>query len=766
MAWQDSVARGFGAIDNGARAIRDGFRGAWRQAGGPVESLLFALVIGLTGARVLIGGALQRTDALIAWIEKWAVAAGLLVMTLLAFNEYLQRELAPRLDTELGGLWAIDGQMNLALLMLIVVGFLGASLATRRDEHIAVDAVDRVLAPPAARFVKRLVMAAAAGLCGLFAHASWNAAFAYSKDAFEGVKVMGWMVPFINGICALLPGPHYGPGTPYKNVLAWEDSVFDAGGDPLDIAAFGYVEAGSPFPLWLPLLLIGGAFLLMSVRFAARVLSPPPPAVEVVITHGTRRPADVILAGAFPGALLALALGAWWGQGVLILISSILLVVLGAPLFVGVGVGTVASWMLLRGTGAESVVHDMFEATKKQELLAIPFFVLAGNLMTEGSIARRLIDIARVALAGLPGGLGAAAVISCAFFAAISGSSPVTVIAIGSILFPMLVAEGYSERYSMGVLTTAGGLGIIIPPSVPMLVYAIIVSGNPEVGTVDPTVLFKAGILPGLMIALVLIGYTFFIAWPRPDRPGVVSQLDLPEGVSRSSALAQAVVRGLPSLLLPVVVLGGIYGWLNLRWIGIDFRLTFTITEAAAVAVVYALFVELVINRELKLREIPRIFADSAVMMGSLFLVLVIAISLNRFFAFQQIPEAATEWMMEHVTSPFTFLIMVNLFLLALGCVMDILSAILIVAPLLAPIAASYGIHPIHFGIMFIVNLELGYMTPPMGINLFVATTVFDRPVLEVMRAVIPFLLLMLACLMVIIAFPSLSLALVETAAP
>jgi len=194
-------------------------------------------------------------------------------------------------------------------------------------------------------------------------------------------------------------------------------------------------------------------------------------------------------------------------------------------------------------------------------------------------------------------------------------------------------------------------------------------------------------------------------------------------------------------------------------------QIVFTVTEAAAVAVVYALFVELVINRELKVTEVPRILADSAVMMGSLFLVLVIAISLNRFFAFQQIPEAATAWMVEHVSTPFMFLIMVNLFLLALGCVMDILSAILIVAPLLAPIAASYGIHPIHFGIMFIVNLELGYLTPPMGINLFVATTVFDRPVLDVIRAVLPFLLLMLICLAIIVFFPSLSLALIDATA-
>jgi C4-dicarboxylate transporter DctM subunit len=409
----------------------------------------------------------------------------------------------------------------------------------------------------------------------------------------------------------------------------------------------------------------------------------------------------------------------------------------------------------------------MFEATKKQELLAIPFFVLAGNLMTKGSIAERLIGLARAAVGWLPGGLGVCAVLACAFFAAISGSSPVTVIAIGSILFPMLIAEGYDEKYAMGVLTTAGGLGIIIPPSIPMIVYAIVVGGNPAVGAIDPATLFKAGILPGLFIASVLIVYTLYMNWPRPNVKTNASNLGPiiapnPSSNQQEYSLGTLLIRGIPSLMLPVLILGGIYGWFDLAPLGLDLAVRFTVTEAAAVAVVYALFVELILNRELKWRDLPGVVSESAVMMGSLFLILVIAISLNRFFVFEQVPEQATAWMLSHVDSQLTFLIMVNLFLLALGCVMDILSAILIVAPLLAPIASSYGIHPIHFGIMFIVNLELGYLTPPLGINLFVATTVFERPLIDVIRSVLPFLGLMLFCLFVIIWFPSLSLYLVE----
>ena len=768
MSILESIGRLFGAIDGALRGVRDGIKGALRSLRDPIQSVLFALVIGITGLRIVVADVGRLLDKAVGALERAAVFFGLLGMTLLAFNEYLQRELRPALGTDLGGLWALDGQMNVALLLLVVVGFMGGSLATREDKHIAVDAMERVLSPGPARFVKRLTHLAAATLCAMFAQGSVDALFVSSKDAFEGVKVWGWMVAPINALAAWMPGEKFGPGTEFPTLTDWEDAKFDADLDPFDIPAFGFVEMGDRFPLWIPMGLLVFIFTVMALRFLGRALTLPsaPPAAVV---PGSRKPADVIIAGAFPGALIAMALGVWWGTGPLILLGSLLLVFLGAPLFVGVGFGTVAAWVLLRDGSVENVINDMFEATKKQELLAIPFFVLAGNLMTEGSIARRLIDIARISLGGIPGGLGVGAVIACAFFAAISGSSPVTVIAIGSIIFPMLISEGYSERYSMGVLSSAGSLGIIIPPSVPMLIYAIIVSGNPDVGVVDPTVLFKAGILPGMFIATVLIAYTFYTTWPRPDGTAtaetVTGGFDIPEGSSWGREFGLAVMRGIPSLMLPVIVLGGIYGWVDLRPFGVDFNISFTITEAAAVAVVYALFVELVINRELKLRQVPGVFAESAVMMGTLFLVIVIAISLNRFFVFEQIPEAAAAWMIEHVDSKLTFLIMVNLFLLALGCVMDIISAILIVAPLIAPIAASYGIHPIHFAIMFIVNLELGYLTPPLGINLFVATTVFERPLLDVIRSVVPFLLLMLFCLAVIVFFPSLSLFLVGDAA-
>jgi C4-dicarboxylate transporter DctM subunit len=273
---------------------------------------------------------------------------------------------------------------------------------------------------------------------------------------------------------------------------------------------------------------------------------------------------------------------------------------------------------------------------------------------------------------------------------------------------------------------------------------------SPDVLQLSPNDLFVAGILPGLFIALMLALYTFYQTRPsRKDIDIVVPEFD--EGYYPN--LFTQIKRSFLSILLPVLILGGIYGVLG--------PLKFTVTEAAAVAVVYALIVELFIHRELKFKDLPQVLSKSGVMMGSLFLIIVLAIAFNKFLAEQYIPQQATEWIQGAVSTKWQFLILVNLFLLALGCVMDIISAILIVSPLLAPIAMAYGIHPLHFGIMFIVNLELGYLTPPLGINLFVSSTVFKRPVIEVIRGTLPFLFLMLFCLIVIVFFPFLSLALV-----
>ena len=654
--------------------------------------------------------------------------------------------------------WQAEGQVNLALMLMVALGFLGASIATQEGNHLSVDAASRVLSPQSAKFVRRVTAAVAAGFCTIMAYATWMKITDpdASGDTFPGAKVWWWMAQPLNALTNLMPGDTFGPGGAYPTRTAWEDAMIEQGLEWPFGLAYETVQIGSAFPLWVSLLVLVVAFGTMALRFGAIAISPPPlptPDLPTKPRPTSRRPADVVLAGAFPGAVIALGLAVWLGEEWMIIVASLLLVFMGAPLFIGVGIGTLAGWMLIQDVSAASLVSDMFEATKKQEIIAIPFFVLAGNLMTHGSIARRLIDFARAVVGKTPGGLAVAGVVACAIFAAISGSSPATVIAIGAILFPMLVKQGYDEEFGLGLLTTSGGLGIIIPPSVPMIIFAVMVS-NPGgiVGVVSPVDLFLGGFGPGILIAGALIAYTLYRNWPRPGQEAG----PLPPGSDPDDTLTgnyfpdlgNTFIRGLFSILLPIVVLGGIYGGA----LGSPFVMD--VTQAAAFAVVYALVVEVLVHRELSLKDVPKVCIETASMIGSLFLILVIAISLNKLLAELGVPEAAAQAMLAWADDPLTFLLLVNIFLLLLGTVMDIVSAILIVAPLLAPIAAQYGIHPIHFGIMFIVNLELGYLTPPMGINLFVASTTFKRNLVQVIRGVAPFLVLMLVCLAAIIWLP------------
>lgn len=426
-------------------------------------------------------------------------------------------------------------------------------------------------------------------------------------------------------------------------------------------------------------------------------------------------------------------------MGLVIAFMGLLLIAIGTPLFVVLGIVTISCVYFLGDGLLTEIIADMYNAVNKDVLLAIPFFIIAGALMTAGGISRRLINVAKAALGWLPGGLAVATVGACMFFAAISGSSPVTVIAIGTIMFPALVKEKYAENFGLGLVTSAGSLGILIPPSIPMIIYAIMVS-TPErqVGVGN---LFIAGIGPGLLIGALLMVYAIITG---------VRHKTIARAPFRWRGLVRPLREGIWALLLPLLILGGIYtGW-------------FTATEAAAVAVVYAFLVEIFVHREVKIRQLPKIFVDSSLVMGTLFMILVIAMSFNQFLTLEQIPLQAAEALTGRISSQIGFLLMANILLLLVGCFMDIMSAILIVGPILAPIAFRFGIDPVHFGIIFIVNLEIGYLTPPMGINLFVASSVFGKPLLQTIRAAIPFTLIMLVALGLITYFPSISLWLVN----
>jgi C4-dicarboxylate transporter DctM subunit len=413
----------------------------------------------------------------------------------------------------------------------------------------------------------------------------------------------------------------------------------------------------------------------------------------------------------------------------------------GQPLFVLMGSLGMLLLAQVSGLGTIDdltvVIRKLMELAGKEVLLAIPFFVVAGEIMTQGSLARRLVEVMKATFSWMPGGLAVSAVAGCVFFAAISGSSPVTVVAIGSIMVPALIKAKYPDNFSIGLLTTAGSLGILIPPSIPMIVYSIMVSSTTPV---DPTDLFLAGVVPGLFIGALLAGYSVFV--------GIKEKI--PREPFSFARWRRDIARGLWSLLLPLIILGGIYGGV------------FTATEAAAVSVIYALIIELFVHKELDAKKLVGVAEQSMVVMGSLLVIIALAITLNYFLVLEQIPDAMVEWLKAQDLSRTSFLVLVNIILLIVGCFMDIMSAILILAPMLAPMASAVGIHPVHMGIIFIVNLEIGYLTPPVGMNLFVSSTLFKRSLGWVIKAVLPTLGIMMVALIVITWLPGLSLGLGE----
>jgi len=377
------------------------------------------------------------------------------------------------------------------------------------------------------------------------------------------------------------------------------------------------------------------------------------------------------------------------------------------------------------------LIDDIWTAVNRDVLLAIPMFVLAGNIMTRGSIAARLIAIMRALTNWLPGGLAVATILSCAVFAALSGSSPVTLLAVGTILCPALLEAGYDRKFALGALASGGTLGVVIPPSIPMILYAIVT----ETSISD---LFIAGIVPGLLLTGVLSVYALAVNRHIPRSDFSVMELF---GALRHGAFA---------MMTPVILLGGIYSGF------------FSATEAAAVAVGYALLVEISIHREIKAGDFFTIAVDTSRLLGTLFPIVAVAISINLLLTAEQVPQDMARWMTENVSSKVMFLILLNVFLLLVGCLIDIGSAILMLAPLLLPVAMAYGIDPIHFGIIMVVNLEIGYLTPPIGLNLIVAMTAFKEPFLLICRAVVPFIALMLVVLALVVWFPQLSLFLIR----
>ncbi len=416
----------------------------------------------------------------------------------------------------------------------------------------------------------------------------------------------------------------------------------------------------------------------------------------------------------------------------LLIILILLFLFFGAPIFAVVS--GLALFLLFSGQiDSSAMIIEMYRMATTPVLVAIPLFTFAGYLLSESGAAKRLVRLSDAILGWLPGGLSIIALITCATFTALTGATGLTIIALGGILFPAMLRSRYPEKFSLGLLTTSGTLGLLFPPSLPLIIYAI-------VAKVGINQLFLAGILPGTLLVILLSAFSVQKA----------ISAEVPRTKFSGSEVFKALREAIWELPLPIVVLGGIYSGY------------FAVSEAAAITAAYVLLIEVVIYRDIKWRELPQIMRKSMILVGGLLIILGAALGLTNYLIDEQVPMKLLDFFKAHIVSPYIFLIVLNFFLLAVGCTMGIFSALTVVVPLVSPIAHAYGIHPVHLGIIFLTNLEIGASIPPLGINLFISSIRFEKPVLRLYLASIPFIVILLFALAIITYLPWLSLALLK----
>ncbi|WP_082235406.1 TRAP transporter large permease [Halobacillus massiliensis] len=407
------------------------------------------------------------------------------------------------------------------------------------------------------------------------------------------------------------------------------------------------------------------------------------------------------------------------------------LLLLSVPIGIALGLATLLAITITGAIPIEFLMKELTTSVDSFPLLAVPYFILAGEIMGKGGISKRLFSVADSIVGNRTGGIAIATIITCMFFAAISGSGPATVAAIGGIMIPAMIEKGYDKRFSTAVVAAAGSIGVIIPPSIPMVIYGV--SGSVSIGD-----MFIGGILPGIIVGLGLIVYAY-IHSKRKGYKGSDEKVTV-KGITKSLWAAKW------ALFIPVIILGGIYGGI------------FTPTEAGVVAVVFGLFAGLVLYRELKIKDLPKVFVDAATTTATVLIIVGAATAFGRLLTMEQIPNKIAAAMMSVSSEPIIVMMMITLLLLVVGCFMDTVAAIIILTPILLPVALQIGYDPIHFGIIMVANLAIGFITPPLGVNLFVGSGISGVPLEALAKAIVPFFFAMLISLMLIILLPQLSL--------
>ena len=415
--------------------------------------------------------------------------------------------------------------------------------------------------------------------------------------------------------------------------------------------------------------------------------------------------------------------------------ALIFLALSGMPIFAVIA-ATALIGFYLSDIEVTVVAIELYRIVDTPMLVALPLFTLAGYLLAESKASHRLVRTAQAAIGWLPGGLGVIALVTCAFFTAFTGASGVTIVAIGALLYPALVKVGFSDKFSLGLVTSSGSLGLLLAPSLPLILYGIVAqqSGLGEPFSIQD--LFIAGLLPAALMVVLL---SLWAVWQQREQWHQRQRFT-------ASELRAALWEARWELPLPFVVFGGIYaGWL-------------AVSETAAVVALYVLIVEVLLYKDFKVSALPDVFRKGMIMAGSIILILGVALALTNIIVDAEIPARLFEFVKQHVDSKYTFLILLNIFLLLLGAVLDIFSALVIMVPLILPLAVGYGIHPVHLGIIFLANMQIGYMTPPVGMNLFIASYRFKKPITELYSASLPFMVILLMALLLITYWPWLSL--------